>query len=321
MPGILVVAEHRNGRLDPVSAELAGLARSLSAQLGGRVALAVVGGDEQVTAQAQHIAGVDEVVAAPGEPAQHVPELVEEVLMAMIAQLGPELVLFAHTVDAMSVAPALAVRIGAGFVSDAVALTHVGGELIASRFFYGGKVQAEVALAPGRLAVATVRPGGGAAAVSDRPAPVRTLSLATPTERWTEHIRFVEPAGDDSVDIAAAVVILCIGRGIGERENLARFEALAGRMGATLGVSRPLVDAGWVPSARQIGQSGRTVAPRVYLGLGVSGAVQHLAGIRDADTIIAVNTDREAPIFDVADYGSSLDLFEVAEELDRQFGP
>jgi electron transfer flavoprotein alpha subunit len=110
--------------------------------------------------------------------------------------------------------------------------------------------------------------------------------------------------------------VLSVGRGIGEQQNLEQFERLAQRLGATLGVSRPLVDAGWVANDRQVGQSGKTVKPRVYLALGISGAVQHLAGMRGSDTIIAVNSDPDAPIFGVAHYGAVADLFDVAEELE-----
>ena len=113
--------------------------------------------------------------------------------------------------------------------------------------------------------------------------------------------------------------LLSIGRGIEDKDEIARFEQLADRLGATLSASRPLVDAGWMASARQVGQSGKTVKPKVYLALGISGAVQHLAGIRDADTIIAVNTDPEAPIFGVAHYGAVADLYDVADALGRRF--
>jgi electron transfer flavoprotein alpha subunit len=125
-------------------------------------------------------------------------------------------------------------------------------------------------------------------------------------------------AGD--VDITKADFLLSVGRGIEDKDNLDQFEELAERMGATLSVSRPLVDAGWVTNARQVGQSGKTVKPKVYLALGISGAVQHLAGMRGADTIIAVNTDPEAPIFSVAHYGAVADLFDVAEQLEQQSG-
>jgi electron transfer flavoprotein alpha subunit len=132
------------------------------------------------------------------------------------------------------------------------------------------------------------------------------------------HRAFVEAAAGE-VDITTADFLLSIGRGIGEREQIERFERLAEKMGATLSVSRPIVDAGWMPSARQVGQSGKTVAPKVYLALGISGAVQHLAGMRGAGTIVAVNTDPEAAIFDVAHYGAVVDLLEVADELEKLY--
>ena len=133
----------------------------------------------------------------------------------------------------------------------------------------------------------------------------------------TEHVGFREVAAGD-VDITKADVLLSIGRGVAERDNIPRFEELAQRLGATLSVSRPIVDAGWMPGARQVGQSGKTVKPKVYFALGISGAVQHLAGMRGAETIIAVNTDPEAPIFGVAHYGAVVDMFELADELDAK---
>jgi electron transfer flavoprotein alpha subunit len=135
----------------------------------------------------------------------------------------------------------------------------------------------------------------------------------------TEHLGYLEVQQGD-VDITKADFLLSIGRGVEDRDSIGRFEELADRLGATLSASRPLVDAGWMPSDRQVGQSGKTVKPRVYLAMGISGAVQHLAGMRTADRIIAVNTDPEAPIFSVAHYGAIKDMFELADELERALG-
>jgi electron transfer flavoprotein alpha subunit len=143
--------------------------------------------------------------------------------------------------------------------------------------------------------------------------------VEAPLEARTEQLGFREVEAGD-VDITKAEFLLSVGRGIEDKDALPQFEELAETMGATLSVSRPLVDAGWVPNARQVGQSGKTVKPKVYLALGISGAVQHLAGMQNADTIIAVNTDPEAPIFRVAHYGAVADLFDVADELADQFG-
>jgi len=150
-------------------------------------------------------------------------------------------------------------------------------------------------------------------------APVRAVAVDLQGAAHTEHVQFREVAVGD-VDITKSEFLLSIGRGVEDKDNIPRFEKLAERMGATLSVSRPLVDAGWMSNARQVGQSGKTVKPRVYLALGISGAVQHLAGMRGADTIIAVNTDPEAPIFGVAHYGAVADLFEVADELEQALG-
>jgi electron transfer flavoprotein alpha subunit len=153
------------------------------------------------------------------------------------------------------------------------------------------------------------QPGGGAARSE--------TELAVPASR-ARHVEFVEaPAAD--IDITAADFLLSVGRGIGDRENIERFAELAQKMGAVLSVSRPLVDVGWMPSARQVGQSGKTVKPKVYLALGISGAVQHLAGMKTSETIIAVNTDPEAAIFSVAHYAAVMDLFDVADELEKLF--
>jgi electron transfer flavoprotein alpha subunit len=141
---------------------------------------------------------------------------------------------------------------------------------------------------------------------------------ATIERSRARHKEFEEVAVAD-VDITTADFLLSVGRGIGDKENLPRFEQLADKMGATLSVSRPLVDAGWIPNARQVGQSGKTVKAKVYLALGISGAVQHLAGMKACDTIIAVNSDPEAAIFSVAHYGAVADLFEVVEELEKLY--
>jgi electron transfer flavoprotein alpha subunit len=142
------------------------------------------------------------------------------------------------------------------------------------------------------------------------------VTLALDGVAATEHLGFDE-VQESEVDITKAPFLMSIGRGVEDKDEIPRLEALAERLGATLSVSRPLVDAGWMPSARQVGQSGKTVKPRVYLALGISGAVQHLAGMRTAETIIAVNTDPEAPIFGVAHFGAVADLFEVVDELER----
>jgi electron transfer flavoprotein alpha subunit len=184
------------------------------------------------------------------------------------------------------------------------------GDKLVGEFDFPGKATTLLLLRAGTFTPA--RPGSGGASARDVVVDLDGVAR-------TEHLGYEEVQEGD-VDITKAEFLLSIGRGVEEKDNIARFEELAERLGATLSVSRPLVDAGWMPGARQVGQSGKTVKPRVYLALGISGAVQHLAGMRTAETIIAVNTDPEAPIFGVAHYGAVVDMFELADELEHALG-
>lgn len=316
--GVLVIAETRRGELREVSLELVGPARELASASGGRVAAAVIGADAQRFASELAVEGVDEVltVAAPCEHFEaHVWQRAVEKL---IESERPTLVLAGHTIDSMGFAPAVAARLGLGFATDVTSVWWQDGPRV-RRGAYGEKLQAELEFPGKQCTLVTVRPGLFAAVRAAGSAPARAVELELDAAARTEHLEFRDVSADD-IDITKADFLLSIGRGIEDRDNIPRFEKLAERLGATLSVSRPLVDAGWMPSARQVGQSGKTVKPRVYLALGISGAVQHLAGMRNAETIIAVNSDPEAPIFGVAHYGAVADLFEVADELEQALG-
>jgi electron transfer flavoprotein alpha subunit len=218
----------------------------------------------------------------------------------------------------MGFGPAVAARKALGFASDVTAVSWENGP-VALRGAYGGKLVAELDF-PGRdSTLLMLRAGAFEPAEADGAAVgVRAVDVAFEAAP-TEHVEYREAATGD-VDITKAEFLVSIGRGIEDKDNIPQFEELAEKLGATLSVSRPLVDAGWMSNARQVGQSGKTVQPKVYLALGISGAVQHLAGMQKADTIIAVNTDPEAPIFSVAHYGAVADLFDVAEALEQHFG-
>ncbi|MDQ1462246.1 MAG: electron transfer flavoprotein alpha subunit, partial [Actinomycetota bacterium] len=189
------------------------------------------------------------------------------------------------------------------------------GGLVATRAYYGGKVHAEVGFAAGKPTMLLLRPGtwpqASGVCTPDVVELVPELSAAR-----TRHVEFREPEAAD-LDISGVDFLLSIGRGVGERGNVSTFEELADKLGATLVSSRPLVDLGWMPSSRQVGQSGKTVKPKVYLAFGISGAAHHVMGMRDSGTIIAVNSDPDATIFSIADYGVVADLFDVADELER----
>jgi electron transfer flavoprotein alpha subunit len=316
MSGILVIAETRRGELREVSLELVSAARSVASEFGGGVSVAVIGPDASSFAGALAAEGVSEVLTVPAPGHGFEAEVWGRAVESLIESEQPSLVLCGHTIDSMGFAPAIASRLGVGFASDVIDVRMTDGELRAHRGAYGDKLVAELSFPGKSCTLLTLRAGiFPAAEAASGAAPTRAVDVPLDGVARTEHVGFEEAASGD-VDITKSEFLLSIGRGIEDKDNIPRFERLAEKLGATLSSSRPLVDAGWMPSARQVGQSGKTVKPRVYLALGISGAVQHLAGMRNADTIIAVNTDPEAPIFNVAHYGAVADLFEVADELE-----
>ena len=318
MSGILVVAETRRDELRGVTLELIGAALELKDAAGGRVAVAIVDADPSAFTGALAVSGVDEILTVTTPTPNFEAHVAQQVLEALVEAEQPDVVLLGHTIDSMGFGPAVAAHKGLGFASDVTAVSWDAGP-VAIRGAYGGKLVAELDF-PGReRTLLMLRAGAFEPAEADGAAVgVRAVDVAFGAAP-TEHLDYREAATGD-VDITKAEFLVSIGRGIEDKDNVAQFEDLADKLGATLSVSRPLVDAGWVSNARQVGQSGKTVQPKVYLALGISGAVQHLAGMQKADTIIAVNTDPEAPIFSVAHYGAVADLFDVAEALEQHFG-
>jgi electron transfer flavoprotein alpha subunit len=316
MPGVLVIAESRRGELREVTFELIGAALGLSEQGAGPVSVALIDGRAAEHGPALGSDGVDEVLAVTSPMPEFEPHTAQRALVELIDREHPRVVLAAHSIDALGFAPAVAAVKRLGFASDVTTIAWEEG-LIATRGAFGDKLAAEYDF-PGReCTILLLRAGIFAPATRGSGiVPTRELALDLAQTARTEHLGYVEVQEGD-VDITKADFLLSIGRGVEDRDNIERFEELADKLGATLSVSRPLVDAGWMPSARQVGQSGKTVKPRVYLAMGISGAVQHLAGMRTAETIIAVNTDPEAPIFTVAHYGAVKDMFELADELEQ----
>lgn len=308
MSGVLVIAEHRQGELRDVTAELVGAAAALGL---GPVAVAVLAGTPGALADACALQGVDEVVEVATPSDGFDSDVWRAAVAALVRERQPAAVLVAHSVDGMSFGPAVAATLGTGLATDVVDVSATGDGLTATRAPYGGKVAMRVDVPAGSVLLlraatfAPAAPGG---------APQRTTAACPPVTSRLAHRGYVEQRAGE-VDIAGADVIVAIGRGIGEQDNIELFERVAARLGATLASSRPLVDSGWMPHARQVGQSGTTVKPSVYVAFGISGAVQHLAGMKAARTIIAVNTDPQAPIFGVAHYGSTVDALDVAEAI------
>ncbi len=319
MSGVLVLAESRRGELREVSLELVTAAREVAEAAGGRLEVAIIGADAEQFGPQLGAEGVDEVLTVTAPQPHFEAHVWQKALEALIDSEQPTLVLAGHTIDSLGFAPATAAHRALGFATDVTAVSWADGPR-AVRGAYGDKLHSELEFPGKECTLLTVRPGlFSPAAPGDGSVPVRAVEATLDNVARAEHVEFVEVTAGD-VDITKAEFLLSIGRGVEDKDDIPRFEQLAERLGATLSVSRPLVDAGWMPSARQVGQSGKTVKPRVYLALGISGAVQHLAGMRNADTIIAVNTDPEAPIFSVAHYGAVADLFEVADELEQALG-
>jgi electron transfer flavoprotein alpha subunit len=228
-------------------------------------------------------------------------------------------VLVAHSVDSFGFAAALAARLGLGFATDVFNVERIDGELVATRGGFGQKVNVEVDF-PGRSTVLLAMRAGVFKPSEQASTPRITAFDAPQILSRAAGREFIELSAADDVDMAAAEFILTVGRGVGEEAKIPQFRELADAIGATLGCSRPIADAGWLPKSRQVGQSGKTAsACKLYIAMGVSGAIQHLAGMKHVTTIIAVNTDAEASIFGVAKYGIVGDIFEIAEELRHHF--
>ena len=202
-------------------------------------------------------------------------------------------------------------------VTDAVALDTTDG-LTVSREFYGGKTEGAVEV-EGERAVVTIRPGEWPAAAGSGGATIEEFEVDVDDSELGTTVNGFEEVGGGDIDITEADVLVSIGRGIDEEENIEIIEELADAMDATMSASRPIVDNGWLPQDRQVGQSGKKVTPDVYIAIGISGAVQHVAGMKGAETIIVINNDPSAPIYDIADYGIVDDLFDVVPALTEQF--
>ena len=317
MTDVLVVAEHRRGELRPVSFELVSAGRVLADAASGSLGVAVVGGDVDSFTSSLDRSGVDVVYAIDdGEEFNH------DVTVAAITELSrevePTYVLAPHSANGLDYVPALAERLGLPLVTNATDL-EVAGDLQVTRTQYGGKVETTVGVAADR-AVLSVLEGAWPPADGTGDATIESFDPEIDPESIRTTVNGFQEVGAGDVDITDAEFVVSIGRGIEEEENLALIERLVEVTGATLAASRPVVDNEWLPQGRQVGQSGKTVTPTVYLAIGISGAVQHVAGMKGSETIVAINEDPDAPIFDVADYGIVGDLFEVVPALIEEFG-
>ncbi|WP_436908527.1 electron transfer flavoprotein subunit alpha/FixB family protein [Halosimplex marinum] len=314
---VLAVAEHRRGELRDVSHELAGAGREVAEATDSELHLAVVGGDVESFGEKLVREGVDRVHTVDhGEEFNH--DVYVQAVEQLAGELDPDYLLVPHTVNGLDYAPAVAERLGLPLVTDAVDLA-VDGNLVVTREMYGSKVETTVAVDADRAAV-TLRPAEWPKAPKGGDAAVEPFDVSIDESAVRSTVTGFEEAAGGDVDISEADVLVSVGRGIEEEDNLDIIFDLAEALDATVSASRPVVDNGWLPKNRQVGQSGKVVTPDVYIAVGISGAVQHVAGMKGADTIIAINKDPNAPIFDIADYGIVDDLFDVVPALTEQFG-
>jgi electron transfer flavoprotein alpha subunit len=313
---VLAVADHRRGQLRDVSYELVTAGREAADALGGELHVAVVSGDVEGFAESLSLEGVDAIHTVDhGEEFNH--DVYLQAVEALDAELSPSLLLMPNSVNGLDYAPAVASALDRPLVTDAIDLAFDDG-LTATREMYASKVETTIEVDADRAAV-TIRGGEWGPAEEFADVPVEPFDLAVDESRVRSRVTgFEEVAGGD-VDIGDADVLVSVGRGIEEEENVELVQELADALGATLSASRPIVDNGWLPKNRQVGQSGKVVTPDVYIAVGISGAVQHVAGMKGSDTIIAINTDPNAPIFDIADYGIVGDLFDVVPALIEEF--
>jgi electron transfer flavoprotein alpha subunit len=316
---ILVIAEQRDGKLNRASWETIVGAQHLAQATGAPITVLVPGAQGAGVANELAVAQVKDVVTvehAALEP--YTPDGFTAALQDAIAQLSPAHVLLPHTYQTRDFAPKLAARMDRALVTDVTAVKAAGGEAAFVRPMFQGKLTADVVpLGPaphfitfqiGAYRVDQVAKGASAA-------PVRALDVQVDVSALREKPEPPFQQAKQAVDLSQAERIVSVGRGIKEQSNIVIAQQLAEALGAEIAASRPICDAGWLPMERQVGSSGQTVAPKLYLALGISGAIQHLVGMKGANTIVAINKDPDAPIFEIADYGIVGDLFEIVPAI------
>ena len=309
MAEVLVLIEHAEGAPKKVSSELLTAAKAL-----GEPAAVVVGtpGTAEPLADALKAAGAEKIYVAEADFVDDyllVPQV--DVLASLVETSGPAAVLLAASADGKEIAGRLAARIGSGVLTDVVDV-QAGNKGVHSIFGGAYTVDAQVA---GDVAVMTVRPGAIEAQPSDGAGEQVTVEVPQPAENATKITARQPAVAGDRPELTEASIVVAGGRGVGSADNFSVVEELADSLGAAVGASRAAVDSGYYPGQFQVGQTGKTVSPQLYIALGISGAIQHRAGMQTSKTIVAVNKDEEAPIFEISDYGIVGDLFKVAPQL------
>lgn len=309
---IFVLVEHTQGTVDASTHELLGKAKQLAGQSGGRAVACLLHSGAKAAAEGL---AADAVLSVEHPALEHfLPEAYVKAMGALLAEHEPRATLVANTTVGMDVAGGLSARAGVPLVAYCTAIELEGDQVVATSQLFGGKLNAEVAV--DGAAICSVVAGSFEAAAGGSPT-LEDVAASGLDELATSFLRRIEPEVSD-VDITAEEILVSVGRGIGGEENIELAQELADALGGVVCASRPVTDGGWLPKTRQVGKSGQKVKPKLYIAVGISGAPEHLEGIGDAELVIAVNTDENAPIFDVAHYGTTEDLFDVLPALTEQ---
>jgi electron transfer flavoprotein alpha subunit len=312
---VMVIGEHFQGALSQITLELLGKARELAGPLGGKVEVVLLGhAVEPLTAQ---LGAADRLSIADHPLLEHfVPETYEAVIAQRIKQAGPRLVLLGSTSVGLDLIGPLSVRAAVPCFDNCTSLQVREGRVVAISQLYGGKIFAEYAV-PETTALVAVVPGSFPAEPGKAAGAPEVLRLAAPPAPRTTFRRLIEPPPGD-VDVSKVPLLVAVGRGIQNADNIPLAQELAETLGGAVCASRPVIDQGWLPLTRQVGKSGVTVKPKLYLALGISGAPEHVEGMKQSELIIAVNTDANAPIFGLAHYGAVADAVEIIPLLTEQ---
>jgi len=320
---ILIVTEQREGKWNKVSFETLAAAQQIAVQTKASISGVVIG--KGVAALADELAGsqMDEVLLVEHDLLEkYTPDGFSLALRQVIENAKPDLVLFPHTYQVRDFAPKLAASMGKGMIGDCIGYRHENGKLVFVRQMFQGRTAADVVFAGEPPWIASFQAGAFRADTvakhASGKAPVKSVTVELkPDQIRTKPLELFREA-KQAVDLTQAPILVSIGRGIKAPENIPMAEKLARLLGGEICASRPICDEGWLPMERQIGSSGQTVAPKLYLALGISGAIQHVVGMKGSRTIAAINKDQNAPIFEVADYGVVGDLFEIVPALTEE---
>jgi len=316
---ILVIAEQRGGRLNRATLETIAAAQQLAAIASLPVSVLVPGAGAAGAAGEIGALQVKEVIAVDNAALEpYTPDGFTAALQDAIGQLSPTYVLLPHTYQTRDFAPKLAARMDRALITDVTGVKSTGGQTAFVRPMFQGKLTADVTPQGSAPYFVTLQIGAyraDQAAKGAAAAPVRALAVKVDASAIREKPEAPFQQAKQAVDLSQAERIVSVGRGIKEQTNIAIAQKLAEALGAEIAASRPICDAGWLPMERQVGSSGQTVAPKLYVALGISGAIQHLVGMKGSSTVVAINKDPDAPIFEIADYGIVGDLFEVVPAI------